>query len=69
MKTFLLELEEYEYGDDYALVIIAKNEERAKEIACKTSNTLKHYMGTSNVKITTINMNKEQCVLRAFNDG
>jgi len=69
MKIFLLELEEYGYGDDYALVIIAENGERAKEIACKTSNTFKHYMDTSNVKIITIDINKEQCVLRAFNDG
>ena len=69
MKTFLFELEDYGYGDDYAMVIIAENEERAKEIACKTSDTFKHYMGTSNVKITTIDTNKEQCVLTAYNDG
>ena len=69
MKTFLFEREKYYYGEDYALAIIAENEERAKEIACETSFDFKYDMGTSNIKITTIDVNKEQCVLTAHNDG
>jgi hypothetical protein len=63
MKMFLFELNDYGYGDDCALIIMAENKERAKEIACETSEDFKHYMDTPNIKITTISINREQCVL------
>ena len=59
MKAYLVERPARDWCQDYAMVIIAQDERHAERKARVSSDDFKK------ITITEIDMNEEQCVLRA----
>lgn len=62
MKVYLVQRPATEYCQDYAMVIIAEDEQHAERKARVSSDDFKK---CQEITITEIDMNEEQCVLIA----
>ena len=62
MKVYLVEQPAIDWCQDYAMVIIAEDERHAERKARVRSDDFKK---CQEITITEIDMNEEQCVLRA----
>lgn len=64
MNVYLVELPngEYTYGDDYAMVIVAKDELHAERKARWSSYNFKK---AKNINISQVNLNEEAVILKA----
>lgn len=62
MKIYLAKRPAKDWCQDYAMVIIAEDEQHAERKARVSSNDFKK---CKEITITEINMNKEQCILIA----
>ena len=62
MKAYLVKKPAYNWCEDYAMVIIAEDELHAERKARVSSDDFKK---CQEITVTKIDMNKEQCVLKA----
>jgi hypothetical protein len=64
MNVYLVELPdgEYTYGDDYAMVIVAKDELHAERKARWSSYNFEE---AKNINVSQVNLNEETVVLKA----
>lgn len=62
MKIFLLEIPDDNWGQDYAAVVVARDELRVEKLARMASGDFRAY---KEIKITEIDLNEEGCVFIA----
>ena len=62
MKAYLVEQPAIDWCQDYAMVIIAEDKRHAERKARVSSDD---FMKCQEITVTEINMNEEQCVLKA----